>query len=297
MAAEAKLPAVIQERGISVAEYNTIKNVIFPTAKDDNSIAMAIDYCKARKLDIMKRPIHIVPVWDSKANNGRGGMKDTIWPSIAEARITASRTKGYAGKDSPKFGEEIEYHFKGSITKDRQQKEVSAKVKYPEWCEVTVYRMVQGQRCAFTARVRWTETYNTIGATSVPNSMWQKRPYGQIEKCAEAAALRAAFPEEFGNDYIGDEAFDLNSDDNGYIEPSAEPGFVSSEEQKKSRLDQLNDKIETNGDSVLDAEYEEVDDSMAANPEPDSKEESGESKKKKEPFSRKRPEPADEGLF
>lgn len=27
------------------------------------------------------------------------------------------------------------------------------------------------------------------------NAMWKKRPYGQIEKCAEAMALRRAFPE------------------------------------------------------------------------------------------------------
>jgi hypothetical protein len=38
-----------------------------------------------------------------------------------------------------------------------------------------------------------------------PNSMWQKRPRGQLDKCAEAAALRAAFPEELGDDPTSDE--------------------------------------------------------------------------------------------
>ena len=35
--------------------------------------------------------------------------------------------------------------------------------------------------------------------------MWQQRPYGQLGKCAEAAALRKAFPEEIGNDYTAEE--------------------------------------------------------------------------------------------
>ena len=38
-----------------------------------------------------------------------------------------------------------------------------------------------------------------------PNSMWKRRPFGQIDKCAEAAALRAAFPEEVGNEYSAEE--------------------------------------------------------------------------------------------
>jgi hypothetical protein len=35
--------------------------------------------------------------------------------------------------------------------------------------------------------------------------MWRDRPRGQLEKCAEAAALRAAFPEEIGGDLCSDE--------------------------------------------------------------------------------------------
>ena len=35
--------------------------------------------------------------------------------------------------------------------------------------------------------------------------MWLKRPRGQIEKCAEAAALRSAYPEEIGNEYVPEE--------------------------------------------------------------------------------------------
>ena len=66
--------------------------------------------------------------------------------------------------------------------------------------------MVHGERCPFHARVFWTEAYATTGRGSdVPNEMWRKRPYGQLEKCTEAAALRKAFPEELGSTYAAEE--------------------------------------------------------------------------------------------
>jgi hypothetical protein len=49
------------------------------------------------------------------------------------------------------------------------------------------------------------ETYARQGASELPNSMWAKRTRGQIEKCAEAGALRKAFPEELGNEYSAEE--------------------------------------------------------------------------------------------
>jgi hypothetical protein len=39
----------------------------------------------------------------------------------------------------------------------------------------------------------------------VPNEMWANRPVGQLEKCAEAGALRRAFPEEIGNALTAEE--------------------------------------------------------------------------------------------
>lgn len=188
----------LAKRGVDEFGWNTLKQSIFPGA-GDASILMAIDYCKARNLDVLKKPVHIVPIWNSK----EGKMVDTIWPSISELRTTAMRTGQYAGKDETLFGPDEYMEWKPSGKRSN-----TVDVEFPKWAQVTVYRIVAGQRVAFVGpKVYWLESYATCSKNDeAPNSMWADRPRGQIEKCAEAAALRAAFPEELGNDYSVDEA-------------------------------------------------------------------------------------------
>lgn len=189
------LQASLDKRGIKLEDFRVIKEILYPNVQKDETLLMAIDYCKARKLDIMKRTIQIVPIWDSKSKS----MKDTIWPSISEIRITATRTGKYAGRSEAEFGDDVTETLSG------------IEVTYPRWCRVTVFRLVAGEKCSFTSKLFWKQEYKTAkNDTSAPNSMWNKRSYAQLEKCAEAAALRMAFPEEIGNDYIAEEAFDAN---------------------------------------------------------------------------------------
>lgn len=191
------LPANIQtaliERNIDTAVWTTLQNSVFPGAKDE-SILLAVDYCKARKLDILKKPCHIVPMQvtlsGQRDNNGndRKVWRDVIMPGIYEQRITAFRTGQMAGQDEPVFGNTVA--FKG--------------IEAPEWCRVTVYRFINGERCAFSH----TEYFSEACATTrdgLLNSMWRKRPRGQLAKCAEAGALRKAFPDELGGVITADE--------------------------------------------------------------------------------------------
>jgi len=174
-------------------QWRVLTEAVFPNARSTQAILLAIAYCKARKLDIMKRPVNIVPMWNSQL----GREVETVWPSINEIEVTASRTKEWAGMDDPRWGPEITETFEGR-RKDRRDGwvDVSAEVTFPEWCSVTVYRMVNGQRCGFTEPVWWKEAYGRTAGTAYPNDMWQKRPKGQLLKVAKAFSLRAAFPEE-----------------------------------------------------------------------------------------------------
>lgn len=183
-------PAIEKEFGISRVTWRALTEAAFPSAQTIEGVLLALSYCKARNLDPLKRTIHIVPIWDKNRNR----MVESVWPGIGELRTTAHRTGQFVGQDETEFGPLITERFGG------------VEIEVNEWARVTVWRMVAGAPRKFVGpKVYWRETYSRASSKSEdPNSMWLKRPSGQLEKCATAAALRAAFPEEIG-DYIPEE--------------------------------------------------------------------------------------------
>ncbi len=168
-----------------------LKTSLYPGATDE-SVDMVLAYCRAGGLDPMTKPVHIVPMWVPEKKQGNrvispAGMRDVIMPGIELYRTKAHRTGEYAGQDEATFGPTIEENLGG------------LNVRYPEWCSVAVYRLVNGNPVRYSAKAYWLESYATQKRDSdAPNAMWKKRPFGQLEKCAEALALRKAFPEAVG---------------------------------------------------------------------------------------------------
>lgn len=154
------------------------------------SVKLVINYCKAAGLDPMQKPVHIVPMWDNKAKQ----MRDVVMPGIGLYRTQAARSGEYAGVSEPEFGEDVTKDV-GGVT-----------ITFPKSCRVTVRRLLpNGTVVDFTAKELWMENYATKGKdSSAPNAMWSRRPYAQLAKCAEAQALRKAFP-EFGAQPTADE--------------------------------------------------------------------------------------------
>lgn len=201
-APDAQLPSIAQPRlmwrdeikerfGVDKSQWIALTDAIFPNVTNVNSIILALSYCRARGLDPFKKCVHVVPIYSKE----RGGTVDSIWPGIGELRTTAHRTGEYAGHDETMFGEMIEQQVGG------------IRMKFPEYAQMTVYRFVKGQKCAFPGeKVYWLEAYAWLKYDNEsPNDMWHYRPRGQLAKCAEAAALRAAFPEEIGGDFVPEE--------------------------------------------------------------------------------------------
>lgn len=218
---------------ISEAELMTVlRNSLYPGAADE-SIKMVLGYCKASGFDPMQKPVHIVPMWDSKS----GTTRDVIMPGVNLYRTVAARS-GCAGVSEPQFGD------------DKTENLGGVEITYPLSCKVTVRRRLEtGEIVEFTAKELWKENYAQKGGKErsiAPNAMWMRRPYAQIAKCAEAQALRKAFPEVGGAataDEMEGKPLDVNVIDasTGEVQqakqapPRAEKAICSAEKFEENR--------------------------------------------------------------
>lgn len=157
-------------------QIDLLKRTIAKGTTDDE-LKLFLHVVKRTGLDPFARQIYAV-----KRKNYQTGQENmVIQTGIDGLRLTASRTNVYAGRDEAAF----EYDSKGAPTK----------------AKVTVYKIVQGLRCAFTATAKWDEYY----PGEKMGFMWQKLPETMLEKCAESKALRMAFPAELSGVYSNDE--------------------------------------------------------------------------------------------
>jgi phage recombination protein Bet len=184
-----------EQCGVDSNTFVALKEGIYAGASDQ-ALKMVLSYCKARGIDPLLRPVHIVPMKVKVGKKDQYGKqaeewRDTIMTSIALNRIDAARTGQYMGLSDPEFGPSItETLGKTAIT-------------YPEYCKITVRRMVQGHIVEFPAIEYWKENYKKTSFNDAdPNHMWKSRPFAQLAIRAEMQALRRGFPEAVANDDI-----------------------------------------------------------------------------------------------
>ncbi len=177
---------------------SVLRETLYPDATEQEA-HMILSYCKARHIDPILKPVHLVPMSVKTSKKDSSGKaiyeyRKVVMPGIGLYRIDASRSGQYAGMGEPEFGADVTEKI-GNVT-----------VTYPKWCRISVKKIVNGQVFEFTAKEFWKENYATKGRNdNSPNEMWAKRPYGQLAKCAEAQALRKGFPDVVGNDYTKEE--------------------------------------------------------------------------------------------
>lgn len=183
--------ALYQGRKMTKEEVALIKEHIAKGASDaELKIFLAI--CEKTGLDPFSRQIHLVPRWDSKQRK----EVRTAQVGIDGFRAVAERSGKYAGSQEPEYGDEVD---KSYTPKEGSSKAETYKV--PSVARVTVKKVVDGILCDFTSSARWEEYY----PGDLQGFMWRKKPYLMLAKCAEAQALRKAFPMMLSGFYIPEE--------------------------------------------------------------------------------------------
>lgn len=175
----------------SPEQVDLIKSTVAKGATDDELKLFL--YTAARTgLDPLTKQIHFVK---------RGGQM-TIQTGIDGYRAIAERTKSLAGITDPLY-------------------EVGPNNK-PTKATVKVYRSINGMMAEFTASARW-EEYVAYGP------LWVKMPYLMLGKCAEALALRKAFPNDLSGLYTSEEMAQADSNKPAYKAPEIE-GVIDAED-------------------------------------------------------------------
>lgn len=174
---------VIEQAQLARAEFFTseqqdmIRNSFLNGASEAEARVL-LELARVRKLNPITGQIHFVKRWNA-------ARKMETWAAqvgIDGLRAIAARTGKYQGQDEPEFEND--------------------KAGRPVVCRVRVYHKDWERPAVGVAHMA---EYVQTTKEGKPNHMWGSKPHTMLAKCAEALALRKAFPDDLGGLYTPDE--------------------------------------------------------------------------------------------
>jgi phage recombination protein Bet len=140
--------------------------------------AVLLEIVKRRRLDPFSRQVYFVKRWDA----AKHAEVWAIQTSIDGLRSIAERTGKYDGQDEPEYGEDEAGKF----------------------CKVKVYRKDWSPNRAAVG-IAYLNEFIQKKKDGTATSFWARMPRLMLAKCAEALAIRKAFPEDAAGLYISEE--------------------------------------------------------------------------------------------
>ncbi len=195
-----------------------------PEGPNDQEIAQFLYQVGRTGLDPLSRQIYLVARFDKRAKRNVGQVQT----GIDGYRLIAERTGKYAGS--------ADAIFNGDMTQYAHKKSGE---KYPVTATVTVMRALDsGALGQFTATAEWEAYY----PGSKQGFMWSKMPYVMLSKCAEALALRKAFPAELSGVYTAEEMMQAGGEDE-----DVKKGLLAELQIRNSNAPSVMEKLEAEG--------------------------------------------------
>jgi phage recombination protein Bet len=208
------LPAIAPEKPptpapfFTAAQLDLLKRTICKGATDEECNQFAAECAEAR-LSPFRRQIYWIQRRERALVNGEWRWRTThsTQVSIDGFRLIAQRSGEYAGQLGPQWcGEDEQWHelwrpSKGLPTAARVGV-LRTNFEHPLWA------------------VALFDDYAQRNKEGQPSAMWAKMPALMIGKCAEALALRRAFPQELSGWYAPEEMMQASNEPAKIAKPS-----------------------------------------------------------------------------
>ena len=188
-------------QGLTREQIDLIKDTIAKDATDEE-LRHFVAVCNRLGLDPFARQIYLVKRFEKRLNR----MVATPQVSIDGFRVVAERTGQYRGQTAPQW-----------CGYDGEWVDVWLSEEPPQAARVGVWREGNREPLFRPALLRSFLQTNKDGS---PAAMWRTMPEVMLLKCAEAQALRAAFPNHLSDVYSTDEMGQAQNEEQ-YIPPQS----------------------------------------------------------------------------